>query len=291
MPRFQSRRTRGTARAVRALVADLTRARAGEIAAGTAPDDLATKIMTTPDPLTGERLGWREMVDQVAIFFLAGHETSASALAWTLWLLAAHPAWQERAAEEARELSPGPRRRGRLRACRDSFREALRLYPPVPMMVREASRAEAFRGRTLGRGTQVVVSPWHLGRHERIWSNPDGFDPGRWATEEGRACGRDAFIPFSRGAARVPRRGLRHAGGSAAPALLLRRFRFEVLGRPGTGAGGAPHGARSRRRVAQGDGARCGGTSWSLTRCPASQPPSAEPATPRPTSVSVSTSG
>lgn len=230
MPRFQSRRTRRTARTVRALVADLTRARAAEIAAGTAPDDLATKIMTTPDPLTGERLGWREMVDQVAIFFLAGHETSASALAWTLWLLAAHPAWQERAAEEARGLSPDPAAVARLRACRDSFREALRLYPPVPMMVREASRAEAFRGRTVGRGTQVVVSPWHLGRHERIWSDPDGFDPGRWATEEGRACGRDAFIPFSRGARACPGAGFAMLEGPLLLALLLRRFRFEVVG-------------------------------------------------------------
>ena len=63
-----------------------------EIAAGRAPDDLATKIMTTTDPETGDRFDTAEMVDQVAIFFLAGHETSASALAWALTLLALSPA-------------------------------------------------------------------------------------------------------------------------------------------------------------------------------------------------------
>lgn len=229
MPRFFSRRTRRTARAIRALIADLTRARAEEIARGTAPDDLATKIMTTADPASGERFGWEEMVDQVAIFFLAGHETSASALAWTLWLLAAHPEWQERAAAEAAGLTPDFAAVGRLRVCRDSFREALRLYPPVPMMVREARLPEAFRGREVPRGAQVVLSPWHLGRHERVWRNPDGFDPGRWGTEEGRASARDAFVPFSRGPRACPGAGFAMLEGPLLLAMLLRRFRFEVV--------------------------------------------------------------
>jgi cytochrome P450 len=90
------------------------------------------------------------MVDQVAIFFLAGHETSASALSWTLYLLARYPDWQERVAAEARACRrvPGP---GHRAACltRDVFREALRLYPPVPMMVREAAGRETFRNRAV----------------------------------------------------------------------------------------------------------------------------------------------
>lgn len=229
MPRLFSRATTRTAREIRALIAAMVRARAAEIAAGTAPDDLATKIMTTPDPLTGDRFGPAEMVDQVAIFFLAGHETSASALSWTLWCLAAHPEWQDRAAAEAATLSPDFAALGRLRACRDSFREGLRLYPPVPMMVRESTRPEEFRGRPVAPGAQVVVSPWHLHRHERIWPDADGFDPGRWGTEEGRACARDAYIPFSRGARVCPGAGFAMAEGVLLLALLLRRFRFEVV--------------------------------------------------------------
>ena len=218
MPRLHSRRTRATARTIRALIAGLTKGRAEAIAAGTAPDDLATKIMTAADPVTGERLGWEEMVDQVAIFFLAGHETSASALAWTLYLLATHPDWQDRVAEEAGALSEEFGSLGRLRATRDVFREALRLYPPVPMMVREAVRREAFRGRPVRAGAQIVVSPWHLHRHERLWADPDAFDPGRWATDAARASAREAFIPFSRG-----------VSSKAAPKASIRRRRSTLM--------------------------------------------------------------
>ena len=174
-------------------------ARAAEIRAGTAPDDLATKIMTTADPLTGECFASAEMVDQVAIFFLAGHETSASALGWALYLLATHPEVQERVAAEAAALRPEFGVVGSLRFTRDVFREALRLYPPVPMLVRETAGPEEFRGRAVKRGAQVVISPWHLHRHERLWERPDEFDPDRWAGE-GKEAAREGYLPFSRGA-------------------------------------------------------------------------------------------
>ena len=80
-----------SAHSIRRLITQLTQARMEQITAGTAPDDLATKIMTQRDPETNEQFSIDEMVDQVAIFFLAGHETSASALAWALYLLATHP--------------------------------------------------------------------------------------------------------------------------------------------------------------------------------------------------------
>jgi len=82
MPRFFRSETRQTAATIRRLITKLTKDRLDMIAAGGAPDDLATKILTTKDPVTGDTLSLDEMVDQVAIFFLAGHETSASALAW-----------------------------------------------------------------------------------------------------------------------------------------------------------------------------------------------------------------
>jgi hypothetical protein len=102
MPRGHRAETLRAARRIRALITELTERRVAEIAAGTAPDDLATKILTARDPETGEGLTAAEMVDQVAIFFLAGHETSASALSWTLYLLARYPEWQERVAERWR---------------------------------------------------------------------------------------------------------------------------------------------------------------------------------------------
>lgn len=227
-PRFHRWRTLATARKIRRLIGGLTRDRAKAIEEGTAPDDLATKIMTTRDPLSGERFAWQEMVDQVAIFFLAGHETSASALSWALWLLAAHPEWQDRAAAEAMAYDDSFAGLGKLRVCRDVFREALRLYPPVPMMVREAACPQTFRGRAVARGAQIVLSPWHLHRHERIWTEPDRFDPGRWNTEDGRHCAREAYLPFSRGPRVCPGAGFAMVEGPLFLALLLRRIRFHV---------------------------------------------------------------
>jgi len=228
-PRLHRRATTASARVIRALITRLTADRAAAIAAGTAPLDLATKIMTTPDPVTGAPFGTGEMVDQVAIFFLAGHETSASALAWALYLLATHPEAQERVAAEASGLTPVFGTVASLRFTRDVFREALRLYPPVPMMVRENRVEEDFRGRRVRPASQVVISPWHLHRHERIWTDPDGFDPDRWATDAGRASSRDGYLPFSSGARVCPGAGFAMLEGTLLLAHLVRAFRFEAV--------------------------------------------------------------
>ncbi|MFC2968349.1 cytochrome P450 [Acidimangrovimonas pyrenivorans] len=233
LPRFHSRRTRQTARRIRALIERLTAERAAQIAAGSAPDDLASKIMTTPDPQSGRCFDTAEMVDQVAIFFLAGHETSASALAWALYLLALDPEWQERLAGEAEAvLGAAPAAfstLGKLKLSRAVFREAMRLYPPVPMFVREATRPECFRGRAVAPGSQVVISPWHLHRHERLWDNPDGFDPGRFETENGKACLRAAYIPFSTGPRVCPGAGFAMAEGPLILSLIARAFRITAV--------------------------------------------------------------
>ena len=236
-PRFHRPGTRRTARDIRALIADLTAARARAIAEGRAPDDLATKIMTTPDPETGTCFDTDEMVDQVAIFFLAGHETSASALAWALYLLALYPEWQDRVAAEARAVIDPEKiyfsTLSRLRTSRDVFREAMRLYPPVPMMVREATCPETFRDRPVPRGSQIVLSPWHLHRHTRLWERPDAFDPARFQTENGKACLRKAYMPFSKGQRVCPGSGFAMAEGPLLLAMLVRAFRLETVpGKP-----------------------------------------------------------
>ena len=228
LPRGHRRKTRATAKAIRGLITRLTAERMAAIKAGTAPDDLATKIMTTADPQTGETFTTAEMVDQVAIFFLAGHETSASALAWTLYLMALYPEWQEKLAEEAQALeSPDFSVMSRLKLSRDVFREALRLYPPVPMMVREAACPERFRDRDVPKGAQIVLSPWHLHRHERLWDNPDGFDPTRWQTESGKKCQREAYMPFSAGPRACTGAGFAMVEGPLLLSMLLKHYRFE----------------------------------------------------------------
>ncbi|CUH76966.1 cytochrome P450 [Tropicibacter naphthalenivorans] len=233
MPRFFRKDTRAAAQRIRGLIAQLTADRMAQIKAGTAPDDLATKIMTTVDPETGETFSAEEMVDQVAIFFLAGHETSASALGWALYLMALYPDWQDRLATEA-QLLQGENFGdvSKLRLSRDVFRETLRLYPPVPMMVRQTTCPEAFRDRKLPKSSQIVLSPWHLHRHERLWERPDEFDPTRWQTENGKQCGRDAYIPFSAGPRVCTGAGFAMVEGPLLLSLLLRDLKVErVKGR------------------------------------------------------------
>ncbi|MBL4917486.1 cytochrome P450 [Szabonella alba] len=230
-PRFHRAETRRTAQVIRSLITGLTEARAAEIAEGRAPQDLATKIMQTPDPETGARFGTSEMVDQVAIFFLAGHETSASALAWSLYLLAQFPEAQARVAAEAADLGTAPEfsAMARLRFTRDVFREALRLYPPVPMMVRQNQCPEHLRGRDIAPGAQMVLSPWHLHRHSRIWDRPDDFDPDRWQTESCRHAAREAYIPFSAGPRVCPGAGFAMIEGTLLLARLIGEFHFATL--------------------------------------------------------------
>lgn len=222
MPRGFRRATRHSAREIRDLISAITIKRQRDIAAGTAPPDLATKIMTTADPETGASFDIDEMVDQVAIFFLAGHETSAASLSWALYLMALYPEWQDRVAEEAQMLTRDFSCLSQLKVIRDVFSETLRLYPPVPMMVRETTRAERFRDRDVACGAQVVLSPWHLHRHARLWDNPDSFDPARWHRAADRDSQRKAYMPFSTGPRVCPGAGFAMMEGVLMLAHILR---------------------------------------------------------------------
>ncbi|WP_095590881.1 cytochrome P450 [Actibacterium ureilyticum] len=226
LPRGHRRQTRAAARLIRDRITRLTADRMDAIRAGTAPDDLATKIMTMRDPETGACFDTEEMVDQVAIFFLAGHETSAAALSWALYLLATHPDIQDRAAAEVTALGTEITFSdlSRLRLTRDVFREALRLYPPVPMMVRAAGVETPFRNRSVRRGDQIVISPWHLHRNDRYWANPDAFDPDRYTTQAGQQAARQAYYPFSAGPRVCPGAGFAMLEGTLILAEILRAF-------------------------------------------------------------------
>ncbi len=232
--RWPARRGRPVARQIRALIANLVRQRQAAIAAGTAPDDLATRILMARDPEDGTGFTEEEMVDQVAIFFLAGHETSAAALAWALYLVATHPEIQSRLREEADAFSASPSL-ATLRAqtlTRNVFRETLRLYPPVPMMVRETTAPETFRKRALRPGTQVVLSPWHLHRQTRLWPDPDRFDPDRWTREETRDIASSAYLPFSAGPRVCPGAGFAAIEAQVILATLLADWTVKPVAGP-----------------------------------------------------------
>ena len=141
-------------------------------------------------------------VDNAATFYLAGHETTANALTWTLFLLAEQPELQERACEEAvAALAAGaddPDLPDRLPLLRLILQESLRLYPPVPRLDRQAVEADRLGAYDVSPGDIISVWPWLLHRHRRLWDDPDAFDVERFA--EGKPeRHRFQYIPFGGG--------------------------------------------------------------------------------------------
>ena len=201
LPRLRAKRP---ARAIRDLLGSAVDARLAALRASEAPPyrDILQSMIDARDPDTGEAFDREGLVDQVAITFLAGHETSASALAWTLFLLGRHPQHIERLEAEADafwEREPSARKLRTLLHTRDCFREAMRLYPPVAFVPRDARNAESIRGKRVRPGSVLFLSPYLMHRQRRTWSEPDAFDPDRFRRPSERAAVRDAYMPFIKG--------------------------------------------------------------------------------------------
>ena len=168
-------RSRRAAREIRGLLEKLIRPRFEAYCAGrpTGDVDILQAFMEARDEATGAPFGFEELVDQVAMLFLAGHETSASALTWALHMLANAPDIQERMVAEHREVvgerAPQNGDMKQLRLAWNVFRETLRLFPPVGFVAREATKACPMRGKQVQAGATIVVSPWLIQRHRNIW--------------------------------------------------------------------------------------------------------------------------
>lgn len=156
--------------------------------------DLLTLLLAARDPADGSPLSLDEVRDQVLVFLLAGHETSAGGLTFALWLLGRHPDEQQRVREEARSGPGGP-----LPYTRQVVEEAMRLYPPACHIPRSARRDDTVLGRRIAAGDDVLLPTWVVHRDGRWWPDPLRFDPDRFAT--GRQAGRHryAYLPFGGG--------------------------------------------------------------------------------------------
>ncbi|MGV7030431.1 cytochrome P450 [Methylobacterium symbioticum] len=176
-------------------------ARAAEAAPREARD-LLDLLLAVRNPETGEAFSYAELRDQVATMILAGHETTAVALFWALYLLALDPATQEQVAAEARGADlrepAGCAGDGRLPLTRAVVDETLRLYPPAFLIVRRALQADTIAGHAVAAGDIVMIPPWVLHRHRRLWPNPDAFDPARFLPGA-PAVPRYAYLPFGVG--------------------------------------------------------------------------------------------
>ncbi|KAA2235340.1 cytochrome P450 [Salinarimonas soli] len=172
-------------------------------AGGPVPRDILTLLLEASDPETGRGLSDIAVGANVITFIGAGHETTANALSWALYLISQTPDVRARLeAEVDAALSDdpiGPEDLARLPFVRAVLEETMRLFPPVPFMSRAAVEDDRVAGYKVPRGTLVIVAPWILHRHRTLWSDPDAFDPDRFMEDCRGSVDRFAYLPFGAG--------------------------------------------------------------------------------------------
>jgi len=166
---------------------------------GAPPRDLFDLMGAARDPETGTAFTDEQLGDEVATMILAGHETTATALFWSLYLLALDPATQEEVASEVHGATvDGALDIERLKFTRAVIDETMRLYPPVFLIIRAAAGPDTIAGMPVKKNDVMLVAPWLLHRHEKLWRDPNAFIPQRFMT--GTPPDRFAYLPFGVGA-------------------------------------------------------------------------------------------
>ncbi len=163
------------------------------------PRDLFDLMDAARDPETGEGFSDEQLGDEVATMILAGHETTATALFWSLYLLALDPVAQEQVAAEARSVGiSGTPDIERLKFTRAVLDETMRLYPPAYLVARAARGADTIAGMPVKSKDLVLIAPWLLHRHEKLWRDPNAFMPQRFLAPS-PPPERFAYMPFGAG--------------------------------------------------------------------------------------------
>ncbi|TKT71195.1 cytochrome P450 [Afipia massiliensis] len=217
-------------RFMRGLIAE-RRAMMGETGAGGAPRDLFDLMVAARDPETNEAFSDEQLGDQVSTMILAGHETTATALFWSLYLLALDPATQDELATEAKgALASGALDVTRLTFTRAVLDETMRLYPPAFLIVRAAAGPDTVAGADIASRDVVLISPWLLHRHEKLWDQPNAFRPSRFLPGN-PPPDRFAYLPFGVGPRVCIGAQFALTEATLALAKLVAAFRIELLDR------------------------------------------------------------
>ena len=227
------RRSKRRANRMRRVLGGLLDARLRAVQAGEAVpgDDILARLLE-PGP-DGERPSHDALLNEIAVLFLAGHETSAAGLAWTLYLLSERQDVQEEARQQVlsavgnRQLEASDMRN--LPLVRDAFREALRLYPPLAVITRDTTQPETLAHRQAEEASVVFVQSWSLQRNPAIWPDADAFDPARWQCPYAKAAQRQGYLPFGMGPRVCAGASFAMQEAVLLLAMLLRRYRFEPL--------------------------------------------------------------
>jgi cytochrome P450 len=216
-------------RRLRSAVASLVAERR---ARPTGKDDLLQRLANAKNPETGAQMPDELLIDNLLTFLMAGHETTAKALTWTLYLLARAPAWGDRIAEEVRQIAGAgplkPEHIDKLTLTTQVLKESMRLYPPAPIISRQAKCDSDLAGVPIKAGTQIIIPIYAIQRHRRRWSNPDHFDPSRFAPPQEAEIPRYQYMPFGAGPRICIGMAFAMIEGIAILASLVRAARFAV---------------------------------------------------------------
>jgi cytochrome P450 len=187
--------------------------------------------MSAKDPENGRAIAEADVRANIVTFINAGHETTANALTWTLFLLSQSPEWRERAEADADQAfdSEGTVATERCEILRAVFEEALRLYPPAAMLARQAIADDELAGVPIPAGAVITISPYVLHRRRGLWDHPDAFDPSRFLGERRDRIDRFAYIPFGAGPRVCIGMAFAMQEGIILLAHFLRAFRFELV--------------------------------------------------------------
>ena len=216
---------------LRSRVADVVRER--REAAGEAGVDLTSRLIDARDPETSQAMGDERLVDNVLTFYLAGHETTAKALTWTLYLLARSREWSDAVAEEVARVVGGDTVTAahceELVVTQQVLKEAMRLYPPVPIMSRQAIADVEVAGHAVRAGTSLLIPIYAVHRHERRWEDPHAFRPERFSPENEAAIPRYQYMPFGAGPRVCIGRAFAQLEATAMLATFAREASFEPV--------------------------------------------------------------
>jgi len=198
--------------------------------------DLVSMLLDAADPETGRRMTDEEIIDNLMTFITAGHETTALGLAWTFHLLARHPDCQTKLFEEIATVTGGgplmAEHLGKLTYARQVFSEAMRLYPPAPIVSRAVISEFTIGRHTIPAGTIIYVPIYAVHHHADLWEDPEVFDPARFEPEAARNRHRYAFMPFGAGPRICIGNGFAMMEAVAILAVLLQKFRVTSTAEP-----------------------------------------------------------
>jgi len=215
---------------IRKAIGELLDTHSGE--AGKDYDDIAAALMLARDE-RDQGFTREELIDQLGVMFLAGHETSASALTWVFYILSQQPECVKRIREEVDALcGEGPisfEQSKKLVFTRNVFRETIRLYPPITFLPRVAMEDTQLGSKRVKRGALVIVAPWVLHRHKSYWRDPDIFDPDRFSPERENEITSNAYIPFGLGPRICSGAAFASVEAVLIIAALIRAFDIETI--------------------------------------------------------------